>query len=370
MRLPCSTEHWEAETAQAWAALHPWTGLPPSLSLRETLDELITKELHSDEQCAETSETAKGSSNMPRRTVLQTVLDEYHRMLVATTLIRSVWDLRESLNAPMMTFAGPNAETALPRNMDAVLSILNKLTTNALVPAAASMRPGHNERRVKLLTQREFKGFVLRARVSLIAQIIAVDGVTDHLSLAGTDRRNVSEATEQRLLAWGRADPSQARKLVYVGARLLAISRLYPYHYPREPFDALQGGMLVWTMLRLLKRISAESDITLPVTGSFMDAPTPLSMAGPHARGPQRVCQLDWLGADDAPEPQAVWDWIHQGGDQFVLRMHGISDMSTTDGERQVLCETASVLRGLQVWGVSRTYLDIVTRALQNDNRL
>lgn len=371
MGLPCSREHWEAGSAQAWAALHPWTtSVPPSVSFRDTLNRLFEKERNLSQHRAGSDQDGNGSTDTSKRSALDMLPDEFHRMLVATTLVRSVWDLRESLNEPAMTSVGPFAYAVFPKNMDAVLSVLDSLTTNALEPAAASMRPGYNGRGVAPLTEREFKGLVLRARVSLIAQIIAADGVTDHLSLACANRRTASEATEQRLLAWGLADPTQPRKLVYVGARLLAISRLYPYHYPREPFDALQGGMLMWTMLRLLRKISCDSNFSLSAAASVPEIPTPAStVAGSvQNQGPLRICQLDWLGNDDAMEAQATREWIRRGGDEFVLRMHGVSDLGTIEGEKQVLWETADVLRGLRVWGVSKTYLDIVTRALQSQD--
>lgn len=377
MGLPCSTEHWEAGSAQAWAALHPWTtSVPPSVSFRDTINSLFEDERSFNELNTESGHHGGDATNASRQSALGKIPDEFHRMLVATTLVRTVWDLRESLNEPALASAGPLAYSVFPKSMGAVLSVLDNLTTNALVPAAARMHQGYSGRGLATYTEREFKGLVLRARVSLIAQIIAADGVTDHLSVTWSRQpngRTASEAAEQRLLAWARADPMQPRKLVYVGARLLAISRLYPYHYPREPFDALQGGMLVWTMLRLLRKMSCDPDLSLSAASGALGMATPSSKIGDSAPFRQqqhlvtpRICQLDWLGRDDALEIQATREWIRQGGDGFVLRMHGVSDLSTIEGEKQVLWETAEVLRGMRVWGVSETYLDMIHRALQS----
>lgn len=343
MGLPCSTEHWEAGSAQAWAALHPWTAsAPSSLSFRDTINQLFEE----DRSSSDNSTGVGGAASISRQTALEKIPDEFHRMLVSTTLVRTVWDLREYLNEPALSSVGPLGYSVFPKSMDAVLSVLDSLTTSALAPAAASMRRGSREHRTSPRTERELRGLVLRARISLIAQIIAADGITDHLSQAWSRQRTASEATEQRLIAWARADPVQPRKLVYVGARLLAISRLYPYNYPREPFDALQGGMLVWSMLRLLRKISGQPRQQIQT--------------------PPRLCQLDWLGHENAPEIQATRDWIEKGGEGYILRMHGVSDLGTPEGENQVMWETADVLRGMQVWGVAKSYLEMVTRALHS----
>ena len=70
MNLPCSTAHWQAETAQAWVALHPWAESPPTKSLRSQL------------------ETFSLPNSQPKETP-----DAYHGHIAAIMLTRSMWDL-------------------------------------------------------------------------------------------------------------------------------------------------------------------------------------------------------------------------------------------------------------------------------------
>ena len=193
-------------------------------------------------------------------------------------------------------------------------------------------------------TECEFQGLVHRARVSLVAQIIAADEISDHLD-AGWPQRKIDwrftahKVAERSLRAWADKHPTRPRCMARVGARLLAISRLYPYNMPREPYDAFRAGLLLWTILPLVRYAGAPE----------------------HAR---QVCQLDWLGAEDSAEARTIREWIERGGDDFVLRVYGISNICTQQGSRQILQQTFDLLRKLQVWGLSQMYREIILRAL------
>ncbi|KAK9439973.1 C2H2 type zinc finger domain protein [Metarhizium brunneum] len=110
----------------------------------------------------------------------------------------------------------------------------------------------------------ELQGLVHRARILLVAQIIAADHVGDFVPLdadwwqqcgagAGAGARKdqfTVEIAERRLRAWANADmdPVQPRRMACLGAQLLAIPRSYLYNILCEPYDAFGAGLLLWTM--------------------------------------------------------------------------------------------------------------------------
>ena len=348
--------------------LRPWASAapPPNASFGETLGRLFEERTPGEN---DSQGHAAKNNNKP---AMAKVTDEFHRIIMSTTLLRTVWDHRESMRGPGMpaSLAGPLAHSVFPEKINTVLSVLNELTTSALRPAAQRAHAAVDSHLLGgdvcrgLLgshEEREFYGLVHRARISLVAQIIAADQLSDHLDAEwhrrGTGgRRNAHQVTESRLRAWADANPTQPRRMASVGAQLLAIARLYPCHMPREPYDAFRAGLLLWTMVPLV-RAAVASEEAVPFNNDNNSSST--------EERRRRVCQLDWLGEEDAPEAQTVREWIEHGGDGFVLRIHGIADICTEQGSRQVLQATSDVLRSMHVWGASKTYRDIVLRALR-----
>ena len=307
------------------------------------------------------------------------ITDGFHRTLMSTTMLRMVWDLRESSCGPTLPalMGASLLKPAFTQEMGVVLSILRQLTTSALNDAAA--RTPFQESRVRgkdagldhthSLADQDFRGLVLRARISLVAQIIATDRISDHLDAEWPRGRvaemsKVHEVAERNLRSWAVMHSSEPRRMAHVGAQLLAISRLYPCHLPREPYDTCRAGLLLWTMVPFIRVAEAPP---LSQQESIIDKriwpPQQQHNSEWHERG-QRVCQLDWLGSDEAKEAQTIRDWIDYGGDDFVLRIYGIPDICTSQGRRQILEHTSDLLRKQHVWGASDTYRDIVLQAL------
>ncbi|KAM3445375.1 hypothetical protein NHJ13734_000502 [Beauveria thailandica] len=296
--------------------------------------------------------------------------DEFHLILMTTTLLRTVWDYRDCV----LSLQGPAPMPELfthsvpAKDMDTALYLLTTLATTSPLEAVASAAgaecsnggaqsfnglSGLNE-------ERQFHGLVHRTRISLVAQIVAADQISNHLDAewrrgAASGDQNVREVAAERLRAWGEAHPVETRRMARIGAQLLSISRLYPYHMPREPYDAFRAGLLLWTMAPLIRAAT----------------PVASSQASPaRVATHRRVCQLDWLGDQNSPEGACLQEWIDHGGDHFVLRMHEIPDICTRQGSRQILLSTSKVLQKLHVWGASDVYRDIVLRALREDERV
>lgn len=397
--LPCAADLWEAESAPAWAALQPWTNgmASANATLGGTMSRLFRDHASSHQnpgpggesrRSPATTATATAPAGSTAMSALDKVPDEFHRIIVSTTLLRTVWDQRESMRGPSgmpgLTddFAlgtggggGPLAHSSVSREkIDKVLALLGDLTTNALRPAAArahrasDRQPGPSQGPAapalcppRSRKERAFQELILRARVSLVAQIVAADQISHHLDTSWLRRgdgarRLPHEVAAHTLRAWADADPVQPRRMARVGAQLLAISRLYPYNMPREPYDAFRAGLLLWTMVPLVRASTTMVFHPIPIQQPLLR--------------PLRVCQLDWLGDEDAPEAQVVRDWIEHGsaGGDVVLQIQEVPNICTEQGTRQILQHTSNMLRKLHVWGASETYRDIILRALQGDD--
>ena len=86
LNLPSSIEHWNAESAQAWASLHPWTrAVPVSPRLRPTIRLMFD-----------------GTTNP-----LQKIADDEHIFLVVITLVRMLWTLKEIRSSPINDLTTP-----------------------------------------------------------------------------------------------------------------------------------------------------------------------------------------------------------------------------------------------------------------------
>ena len=349
--------------------------------------------------------------NQARATASTKVVDEFSRILISTTLLRMVWDHRESMRGPRLPpprGRSPDIDVSSDK-VKTLICLLDELTTNSLsvvVKRAYIGGSGYANALPNIIpsaplchTEREFQGLVHRARVSLVAQIVAADEISDHLD-AGWSRHSaeqkytVHEVAERGLRAWADKDPVRPRRMARVGAQLLAISRLYPYNMPREPYDAFRAGLLLWTMLPLVRSTGASHLISwTPTRVSSHDEPATMvhmsadslapdsrcstaytaiqhrqrswngSIEDEHAR---RVCQLDWLGAEDCDEAQTIRHWVQRGGDEFVLRVEGITNVCTQHGSRQILQQTSDLLGKLHVWGSSNMYREIIERALRD----
>ncbi|ATY64955.1 C2H2 type zinc finger domain [Cordyceps militaris] len=367
--MPSSTSHWEAESWRAWASLQPWTnGAPPrDAPFRETLDRLVAR--HSNTNPGLSGSPNPSATANPRMGTESEETEEFHLILMATTLLRTVWNYRHRMQsqqcpAPMPELFTPSVSA---HDMDTALSLLTSLATSTPLQSIArasgvesrdaGVQSFHGLR--GLHEERHYFGLVHRTRISLVAQIIAADQVSSHLDAewhrgAASGDGHAREVATERLRAWGEAHPLETRRMARIGAQLLAISRLYPYHMPREPYDAFRAGLLLWTMAPLIRAAARAASSQAP---------------SGRAATPRQVCQLDWLGDHDTPEGTTLQNWIDHGGHCFVLRMHEIPDICTRQGSRQILVSTSKVLQKLHVWGASEVYRDIVLRALREDQR-
>ncbi|KAH8891122.1 hypothetical protein GQ53DRAFT_649314 [Thozetella sp. PMI_491] len=316
MDLPCSVEHWEAETPQAWAALHPWTDkIPHPLAFRPIMASLFDN----------------------ADSTIERLKDVYHRGLLLAMLARTFWDAREASYEP--GDAAFHTTTSTTQRMSEILTIMDKFSRPLTL---ATVYP-----------PREPESLAQRMYLVRTTRTPNADDPVDYMHLVWTRGPRAQEAKDH-LERWAQQYPDKVRLSAYLGAQLLSIARQYPYNHPREPYHVFHGGFILWTMASLL--------ILPSMTGSMAGAPS----TSLRSDSEPKVCCLDWLGGNDTAEAQAIRDWIEHGGN-YAVKLHGISDVLSEKGLRQILEQTAETLGRMPVWGIAQNFLNAVLRVLHDE---
>lgn len=306
MELPCLEDHWEAASPQAWAALHPWTWLPPQM---RTFTSVLADILDSPD-------VALGS-----------LKDSYHRLVIVATLIRLVFTNKEAV-----TQSGAKSMAcydALVVSRERLLDITDRF---ACSPTQSQTRT----------TTSCHEALVRQLRLVHIAHGFSTDDLVEywHLVWRGGPRSLPAKAYISK---WIRENGKRFRRLIYGSAQLLTLTRVYPYNDPAEVYDCFAAGMTMWAMVSLFIAMQPPQQTTEP----------------------RRLCNLDWLGPRDDPESLAVREWIETGG-PYIVRMHGVADMLSSAGCQQILQQTAQILARRSVWGITQNFLNATLRVLHS----
>lgn len=309
MDLPCAERHWKAETEQAWAALHPWTdSLPRSATFESCLADVLR-----DPQ-----------SNVAR------LEDNYHKHLMVITLTRLLWSNKEATTQPGAKYL--SSYNALIQTRKDLLRIVQLFSGSPrAIPTPAKPRC--------------LESLVMRLHLVSAAYYMASDDITDYMHLIWR-RSPQSSYAQQHISRWINGSPREFRYLTFAAAQLLTLSRMYPYNHPKDPYDAFHAGMALWVMSKLF-----SDEWMRNIANSTTH----------HELLP--TCNLDWLGTQDAQEALILQHWLATG-DPCVVRMHGVPDVFSRDGPKQILQQTAEILGNMSVWGIGQTLLNATLRVL------
>jgi hypothetical protein len=308
MDLPSSTADWDANSPQAWAALHPWTeSTPKPRRFRATIRTFFD-----------------GTPNP-----LPAIKEDQHRLLIILTLVRMLWTLKEIKGSPICDLVNkPNHTDEDRRNLVAALGMSQESPAALSAPyAGKALAP-----------------VVRRAQMVHMAHLYAAGDLMDWLYpllRSGSD----AEKAKARMVRWANFSPTRVREVAYHCAQTLSIICRYPYNLPLEAFNAFHSGVTLWCMA-----------VALPHD---------------TRRGHQgQVIRLDLLpeqsghsGLDNRPE---VSSWIQNGGPQ-VVSLFGVPSLGSRQGRQQVLEQTAEVLKGMQVWGIAQNFLNVVVELTRAD---
>ncbi|RFU30421.1 hypothetical protein B7463_g5902, partial [Scytalidium lignicola] len=313
MDLQSSTEHWEAETPQAWASLHPWSENGPRNLHFKTL---IRSVFGGDEVAS------------------QSMTDDHHRVPIILTIIRMLWSCKETEANPLSDLLDDRARNE--RNRKYLLEVLDRfihLPTDS--PA--------------IYTRLSRMDAVHRVMNIHIAHLIGAGNMMDWLySLlrGGPDVEN----TRVRMKRWATQDPVRVREVAYRSSQILSLIRQYPYNLPQEPFDAFHAGTTLWCIAELLPQSNRSQDVC-------------------NAEAHQTVCRLDHLGNNNDPETVAIRAWIQDGG-QRIISLYGVPDLCCEDGRRRILDHTSTILRRNRVWGIAQNFLEVISSLQQEDDEI
>lgn len=251
LSLPASAEHWAAESAQSWAALHPWSKVfPAPPRLRPTIRLLFD-----------------GTPNAAEK-----ITDEEHAFLVVLTLVRMLWTLKEIRSSPVNDLVTP------PQFDDGRQILLNALDGMSVPIVPLS----------KTHTKTELDRLVHRMQLIHVAHIYGAGDLMNWLYAylrPGPEAENASI----RMRQWGRENTRRTREVAYHCSQLLALLRHYPNNLPLESFLIFHAGVVLSCIAILLPPTIHPNQST--------------------------CLHLDQLASGDEILAKPVADWINNGGD-------------------------------------------------------
>jgi hypothetical protein len=302
MDLPCSPDHWAADSPQAWASLTPWTtALPRGPSLRQYVRSLKTPSDHPADESP----------------------DQHRRLITVYLLLRNMYSLSELHTNPISSLGQSFNE-------------LQQCRLNVLSTLRQLVEPLSNHAVSQTLT--EFADLVHNNQIIHMAIVYGLGLMSTWLySLLRMDTR---AAAKGRLKQWSMEEPARVRQVVYHCAQTLSIVRVHPYNLHFEAFNAFHAGLILWSMIDLL----------------------PAGQDGSPTRG---VC-VDQLHGEDPAADAEVSEWIHRG-EPRTISLHSIPDLQGTGSRRQVLDQTARILRRMRVPGLAKCFLNVVLDMLRHE---
>lgn len=305
LHLPSSSDLWNAETASAWSALQPWTD--SSSTPTDKFESTLAKVLSQPDNA------------------LSIINDDYQRVMVLKTLLRMMWSYKEQTTQPAARFT-PSFDGLVEAKLE-----LSRIIDNFLFSPALE----------QLTTQDSFALRMHQFYDIQLSHILAADDVWDHLHFIWRPHPRGAEARVY-IEKWMQQKPHTCRSFIRANAQLLNAIRLWPDNHPQEAYNVFHAGMALWVMSLL--------GTNLPMYSAFQG---------------DQTCSLDWFGSLNGVEGHRLRDWVETGALHYLVRIHGVPSFFHPDGPKQVLQQTADVLRTMHVWPVARTFMNATLRTLK-----
>jgi hypothetical protein len=243
--IQSSTEHWEASTWQAWAALHPWSDSGPrNLSFSTMIKNVFDR-----------------NKDSPKN-----ITEEDHRMAIILTLIRILWSIKEIERNPLSELMQDpsKGETSKKRVLEVLDGFLESPTESLTLDSGlANLAAVH------------------RMQTIHIAHLISAGHMMDWLYsvLRGGPE---SENARSKMELWASRDPARVRDTIYRSAQILSLIRQYPYNQGQEPLNAAVGPNVL-----CLDRLESTNDIeTVSINAWVQDGGTQVL----HLYGVPNLC--------------------------------------------------------------------------------
>ncbi|KIY04070.1 uncharacterized protein Z520_00762 [Fonsecaea multimorphosa CBS 102226] len=248
---------------------------------------------------------------------LERLVEERHRYILVLTQVRMIWTLKEITGSPIcdLFVNGPENCTA---------DLLDATDRFARSPHTLSSS----------LTTTELASAIHTLQIIHVAHLYGANGLMNWLYPLLREGNEATTAFTQ-MSHWAAAKPEMVRNTAFHCARILSLARTYPSNCPDEPFLIFHAGTVLFYLARWLPRNTGA--------GSSENL----------------VVRLDHIGAEDDTESANLRSWLRDGQAQ-VISLHGIPSLCSNQGRRQVLDETADLLKRRRVWGIANSFVKVV----------
>lgn len=317
LALPSDADSWEAPSAHAWMALHPWkTETDPvgfRLAARSCFDATLIDKIQ--------------------------LTDTQHIHIIMVTLARFVWSLKELQVSPLMD--------VVPDYMpipDHKATLTDKMGDFLVSPHVLKHSMATDDRTLRHVTQR-----------ALIIHMAYLFGASDLMDWLPALLRSAgfNKPARERMAKWGEEDPARVRKVIYHSSQILGICRDFPFNTPYESFYAFYAGAVLWCAATLLAS---------PLRDSICGGKNENS----DCEFNKVILLLDKPPVNDAANWTAsILKWVREGGRNTQLGMFGVPILGNPESRVQVVQETVRVLQNMRVWDISRAFASTLRRLIR-----
>lgn len=297
LRLPGTDEHWQAESAYAWASLHPWSRtLPATVQLRVKIRSLFD-----------------GTPN-----ALEDNQEEDHLSIIVITLLRMLWTLKENRSDPINDLI--TAQSTHHQERQVLLQAIDRMA-----PRIPSVSAGQS--------RAETERLVHRAQLVHVAHLYGAGDLMNWLFPFLRDDAETEHIT-MRMRHWALEDGKRVREVAFHCAQIIGLIRSHPTQMALQSFVLFHAGVVLACMSTLLPRSYASRE--------------------------GRPVQLDQLGMMSTTGRDRHLDWINnECGDKPCLV--GVPVLCSPIGWQQVLDQTASLLKRQKSWGIASSLTRVLT---------
>ncbi|CAH0027043.1 unnamed protein product [Clonostachys rhizophaga] len=308
-RLPCSESIWEAHSARAWAALVPFTSSPPAgLLFYPTLREIISQR------------------NVPPDA------PAWAMRLCAVAIGSILYDLKEVQDASAPGILGIQAMTeAHLQTRQTLINGLEALDASLGKPMCTADVVNMNV--LTLTTHRSHLISSGDETMDLIISIFRNSGLE-----ANHPSARPAEAAKDRLRQIFRSNATNARRLAFHAAVIIAIARDCTINTPCETLSVFMGYAYLLAYIRFATFTEDDIDENLALPRVALD-------------------EIPWMR--DANAMRQINRWIEYGGPASLGAIANICDRRSFDEAKQGALDA---LTELSVWGLARKFRQTVSK--------
>ncbi|KAM0455074.1 hypothetical protein ACHAPV_007963 [Trichoderma viride] len=317
LALPSDADSWEAPSAHAWIALHPWKTEADTVGFRLAARSCFDASLIDKIQLTDTQ----------------------HIHIIMVTLARFVWSLKELQVSPLMD--------VVPDYMpipDHKATLTDKMGDFLVSPHVLKYSMATDDRTLRHVTQR-----------ALIIHMSYLYGASDLMDWLPALLRSAgfNKPARERMVKWGEEDPARVRKVIYHSSQIMGICRDFPFNTPYESFYAFYAGAVLWCAATLLAS---------PLRDGICGDKDKKS----DSESNRVILPLDKPPVNDAANWTAsILKWVYEGGRHIQLGMYGVPMLGSPESRVQVVQETVRVLQNMRVWDISRAFASTLRRLIR-----